>query len=249
MNKKNHFPSHFHYWKGRDREKEWKNALSEFEYNIFLVFISIYFDLGTNRSFSVQYVGKVLTANRKAHLLTIGKKETTLSVQMMLETIQKLSSTRIQCADGIHSLLPIDIKGEQLTYNEIPKFISESNGTLQTIPIHALAIVTTKKFRHQDVGLINYKFYILNHILCNQGTIVFTLKELMEKSGVTDRLKIARKDYEMRRITYTIYKKRKYQLENDFLQESIRANLENLKVLKIIKHFKILKNKVILSKT
>ena len=243
MNKRNKYPTAFHYWKTQSADKNIE-GLSEFQYNLFLVLVSLYFDLGIGRNFSIQFLAKVLTGNKNAHLMEKAKKENTLSIENLMDAIIKIGRVKLQCEDAFYPLLPIKIEDSSLSFYEIPKFLCESKGLLQTIPIDTLAITATC---HQNVNIINFKFFILHRIMCGEETIVLTMKELHKKSGMTESLKKAHDDYKTHKISYSIYLKRKTKTEKLF-HKNIKSIFENLKSQKIIAKYKIQINYVILSK-
>lgn len=221
---------------------------------------TLYMETNGLRRFRTLNILKIITGNSKAHFASNSLKKKTLNEEQIKQSIHKLSMFNIkqinQTELEISKLVDLNEEADYVEFRSIPCMIDIyekhllNSMNISYFPLNALFITKAggKKYIHQTISVIEFKFYILNEICEMDDSIKIDNKKLKYVLGI-DKQEIEIQDaYKKGLLSYDLYRKKIKTLENDFLKKYLLPLLSNMEELCVINAFDIRRDITILMK-
>lgn len=220
--------------------RAYTSALDSFDVNLLRLLFACYIACGF-QYFSFQFLCKILTGNKDNRLMQNAKKKKTISRKFIQFRLNRMKLLKIKYNSNSCHLVPIQIETDMIRFTDHPIYEREWLENAIIIKFDNLKI----KGFHQSLSVINLKFFLLDIFLANEDSI--SMQKLFQISEFDILLQKARTDYQKRKITYNIYKKRQTEINHQF-KELLGQLLENAIRNKLITSYEIKHKKLLIQK-
>lgn len=212
---------------------------------------TIFLETNGSRKFTTLNILKIILGNKNAHFGKKIIKEKTITSEQILNSIKKLSKFKIKRIDqkdlDVKKLLDLKINEDNLEFINEPCLVYIlRNRFLQSVRFENFDLESLrlknegkKQFLHQNIFVVEFQLYVLDHVYNTKDLIRLENKKLKQilKNDIEE--KKVKNLYEQRMLSYDLYRRKIRELENSFVNKYLKTFLINLQKNKIIKSFQI----------
>lgn len=212
---------------------------------------TIFLETNGLRKFTTLNILKIILGNKDAHFGKKIIKEKTITSEQILNSIKKLSKFKIKRIDqkdlDVKKLLNIKINEDNLEFINEPCLVYIlRNRFLQSVHFENFDLETLrlknegkKQFLHQNIFVIEFQLYVLDHVYNTNNSIRLENKKLKQilKNDIEE--KKVKDLYKQKMLSYDLYRRKIRELENSFYNKYLKTFLVSLQRHEIIKSFQI----------
>lgn len=223
---------------------ETEYLMTDFDFAVLCAIITLYEENGVLTLFRPLNVLKLITGNSKAHFAENSKKSTTISEEMIIESIHHLQQFKLTCGLNTYTLVNVKKNGDYLAIVERPWLISCYGGEnllclkKVVLDIGALQFQIKNGYIHQNRVVISFKFWTLIQIFNSKVEINLDIQYLYNKLDMQKSFDQLEQKLLFHSISFDIYRKRKRQIQSK-MRKILNGYFKTLLEYKIIERYSI----------